>query len=170
MDIRDRIVELRRVEAADLIPHPRNWRRHPPEQVFALRGVLAQIGFADAAIGVERDAGVMLIDGHVRREEVDPNFEMPVLIVDLDDDEADLLLATLDPIGAMASPDAAVLQALLVDLEGQNEGVNKLLEDLSSDAAGRLAKDVPPDDFGVVDPDGFDLEHTCPRCGYGWSD
>ena len=38
MKIRDRIVELRRVKASELIPHPLNWRKHGPEQKAALKG------------------------------------------------------------------------------------------------------------------------------------
>jgi hypothetical protein len=30
--IRDRIRELRRVKTSELIPNPKNWRRHPKEQ------------------------------------------------------------------------------------------------------------------------------------------
>ena len=45
MQIRDRIVELRRVRAKDLIPHPRNWRTHPKRQQEALRGILAEVGY-----------------------------------------------------------------------------------------------------------------------------
>ena len=35
--IADRIVELRRVPAADLIPNPKNWRKHPRRQRTALQ-------------------------------------------------------------------------------------------------------------------------------------
>ena len=45
---RDRIVELRRVPARELIANPRNWRRHPARQAAALRGVLEEVGYADA--------------------------------------------------------------------------------------------------------------------------
>jgi hypothetical protein len=41
--IRDRIVELQRVAARDLVPNPKNWRRHPARQAAALRGVLQEI-------------------------------------------------------------------------------------------------------------------------------
>ena len=30
--LRDRVVELRRVKASELLPDPRNWRRHPQAQ------------------------------------------------------------------------------------------------------------------------------------------
>jgi hypothetical protein len=30
------------------VPNPRNWRTHPKVQADALRGLLAEIGYADA--------------------------------------------------------------------------------------------------------------------------
>ncbi|KKK79102.1 hypothetical protein LCGC14_2836880, partial [marine sediment metagenome] len=63
---RDRVRELRRVPASELLANPRNWRRHPGAQVAALRGVLAEIGFADAMIARETPEGLELIDGHLR--------------------------------------------------------------------------------------------------------
>ena len=69
MHIRDRIIELRRVRASELRPHPRNWRQHPPRQRDALRGVLAEVGYADALLARELpDGTLMLIDGHLRAE------------------------------------------------------------------------------------------------------
>ena len=49
-DFRDRIKELRRVAASELVPNPRNWRRHPARQAAALRGVLEEVGYADALV------------------------------------------------------------------------------------------------------------------------
>lgn len=42
--IRDRIRELRRVRAGDLLPNPKNWRTHPKAQREALQGLLAEPG------------------------------------------------------------------------------------------------------------------------------
>lgn len=42
--IRDRIIELVRVRASELVDNPANWRRHPEHQRTALRGVLREIG------------------------------------------------------------------------------------------------------------------------------
>ena len=36
LQIRDRIKDLRRVRAGDLVPNPKNWRRHPRAQANAL--------------------------------------------------------------------------------------------------------------------------------------
>ena len=82
MRIRDRIKELRRVPAKDLIPHPRNWRVHPQAQQDALRGILAEVGYADALLVRETEQGLQLIDGHLRAETT-PDQEVPVLVLDV---------------------------------------------------------------------------------------
>jgi len=64
--IRDRIKELRRVRAADPVPNPKNWRRHPKAQADALRGLLAEIGYADALLArasVDRNEPGILVAG-----------------------------------------------------------------------------------------------------------
>jgi hypothetical protein len=38
MKIRDRVKSLVRVRAGDLLPNPKNWRKHPKAQADALRG------------------------------------------------------------------------------------------------------------------------------------
>jgi hypothetical protein len=73
IQIRDRIKELRRVRGRELLPHPKNWRRHPQAQVVALRGLLDEIGYADAVLARELpDGRLMLIDGHLRKETTPP--------------------------------------------------------------------------------------------------
>ena len=45
--IRDRIKELRRVPARELVPHAKNWRTHPEPQKAAMRAVLDEVGWAE---------------------------------------------------------------------------------------------------------------------------
>ena len=80
--IRDRVIELRKVPASDLIENPRNWRKHPPSQRSAMAGALNEIGLADAVIARETPEGLQLIDGHLRQE-VMGDALVPVLVVDL---------------------------------------------------------------------------------------
>ena len=127
MQIRDRIKELRRVKASDLIPNPKNWRTHPVEQQDALRGVLADVGYADALLARETAEGLMLVDGHLRAETT-PDAEVPVLVLDIDEAEADLMLATLDPLAAMAGRDEDRLGELLATVTSDNDTVNALLQ------------------------------------------
>ena len=121
--IRDRVRELRRVRGADLVPHPRNWRTHPEPQRLALRGVLAEIGYADALLARElADGRLQLIDGHLRAEAT-PDTLVPVLVLDLNEAEAEQLLLTLDPLASLAGTDTAMLDELLASVQFQHEEI-----------------------------------------------
>jgi DNA modification methylase len=144
--IRDRIVELRRVRAADLHPNPRNWRTHPKAQQEALRGVLAEIGYADALLARETSEGLQIIDGHLRAETT-PDAEVPVLVLDVTEEEADKLLVSLDPLAAMAEGDAESLRTLLAQVETDSDAVRKMLDGLAKEY-GAQPGPKPLDDPG----------------------
>lgn len=130
MQIRDRIKELRRVPASQLRPNPKNWRTHPQEQADALRGVLAEVGIADACIAREMpDGSLMLLDGHLRTETLGSEL-VPVLVLDVNEEEADKILATLDPLTGMAGLDNSKLQSLLDGLKFENEAIREMLDSL----------------------------------------
>lgn len=130
MKIRDRIKSLRRVKASDLIANPRNWRTHPQEQQDALRGVLAEVGYADALLVREAPEGLVLIDGHLRAG-LDPEAKVPVLVLDVTAEEADKIMLTLDPLAAMAEADQQRLGELLHDVQVESEAVQALLDGLA---------------------------------------
>ena len=133
MKIRDRIRELRRVPASDLRPNPKNWRTHPEAQANALRGLLSEVGMADAVLARElEDGSLMLIDGHLRAETIGEE-EVPVLVLDVNEAEADKILATLDPLAAMAEADAAKLDAILREVDTGSPDVQQLLADLAEE-------------------------------------
>lgn len=132
MQIRDRIKELRRVPAADLRPNPKNWRKHPGAQRDALKGVLDEIGIANAMIARPlEDGSLMLIDGHLRKDALGQEL-VPVLVLDVDEQEADKLLATLDPLAALATADAMQLDSLLREVQTGNAAVQQMLADLAT--------------------------------------
>src|ERR1700726_2224029 len=127
MHIRDRIKELRRVRAKDLVPNPNNWRTHPKAQAAALSGILAEVGYADALLARELpDGRLQLVDGHLRAETT-PGAMVPVLVLDVTEDEADKILLTLDPLAAMAEADADRVKALLGSVQPDND-VDKAAE------------------------------------------
>jgi DNA modification methylase len=151
--IRDRIKELRRVKANELIPNPANWRTHPKSQMDSIRGVLAEVGFAGAELAYETDRGLMLIDGHARAE-IAGDAEIPVLILDVNEAEAKKILATFDPIGAMADADAVKLDSLLREVETGNQALADMLTALAeesgildglNEAIGEVVEDEVPE-------------------------
>lgn len=126
MEIRNRIKELRMVKASDILANPKNWRKHSATQAKVLQNMLGEIGYADALIAYETDEGLMLIDGHLRAETT-PELDVPVLVTDLDEAEADKLLATLDPISSMAVSDKNALNVLMDSIKNQNETFRNVL-------------------------------------------
>jgi DNA modification methylase len=143
IEIRDRIRELRRVRARDLAPNPKNWRRHPKAQADALRGLLAEVGYADALLVRElSDGRLMLIDGHLRAETT-PDSEVPVLVLDVTAEEADKILLTLDPLAAMAEADSERIGRLLETVRTDNQAVEELLR---STAGEQVWASIHPED------------------------
>jgi hypothetical protein len=127
VQIRDRIRELRRVRADSLLRNPKNWRRHPESQAATLGGLLTEIGYANALLVRElNDGRLMLIDGHLRAETT-PRASVPVLVLDVNEEEADKILATADPLAAMAETDVEQFKALLETVRTDNSAINELL-------------------------------------------
>lgn len=130
--IRDRITELRRVKASDLLANPRNWRKHPAGQASALSAVLHEVGYADALLARETPQGLELIDGHLRQK-LTPDQEVPVLVLDVTEDEANKILLTLDPLATLAESDKQNLDLLLRDVTTGDAALQEMLSDLAKD-------------------------------------
>ena len=105
---------MREVKAKDLMANPLNFREHPDDQKAALRGILQEVGIADVAVAYEREGELVLIDGHLRKGEVDQNQLIPTVILDVTEDEANKLLAAHDAIGSMATLDRAKVSSIAV--------------------------------------------------------
>lgn len=148
--LRDRIKELRRVKASELRDNTKNWRRHPDEQRGAMDSMLTKIGFTGALIAREKDGGLELLDGHLRKQVAGEDL-VPVLIVDLTDAEADLMLATYDPLSDLAQMDAEALRKLLESTDEVDEDafLRKLMSDISDEVAVESGKGKPAEVEGM---------------------
>jgi hypothetical protein len=130
-NFRDRIVELRRIKAGELRAHAKNWRLHPEGQRSALTAMLADIGFVGALIARQVDGHLELLDGHLRAD-LAADSEVPVLVVDLTDDEAAKVLATYDPLSALAVTNAEALADLLKGVElDEHAELRRMIADLT---------------------------------------
>lgn len=126
----NRIIGAGTEDPEKLIPHPKNWRKHPKGQAQALEGAIEEIGWIQDIIINQRTG--RMIDGHLRAELAIKNKEksVPVKYVDLSEEEEEKALLTLDPISMMAEADKDRLSALLQSITSDNEKVNQLLEDI----------------------------------------
>jgi DNA modification methylase len=146
--IRNRIQELRFVQANELIPNPKNWRQHSQFQQDVLRGLFNEIGYADALLVRKLpDGRLQLIDGHLRAATT-PDQIVPVLILDLSEEEAEKLLLTLDPLAGLADADPDRVRDLLATVTTGDADVQQLLMMIAEKASCEQ-----PDPGTLIDPE-----------------
>lgn len=129
---RSRIVGEEDEDPTQLLASPLNARIHPQTQEQALIGMLDQVGWVQRVIVSKRTGHVL--DGHLRVAAAISRGEpaVPVLYVDVDDAEEKLILATMDPLSAMAGYDAEVLDQLLEHAQTDSAPLQSLLDDLAA--------------------------------------
>ena len=128
---RSRITGSGTLKVAEAKPHELNFRLHPAGQSQALAASLDNVGWVQQVV-VNTTTG-NLLDGHLRVELAAQRgeAELPCLFVELSEDEERLVLASLDPIAAMATADRAKLQELLASIQSEDEAVRGLLESIA---------------------------------------
>ena len=164
MTPRNRVVGIKSFKAKDIRRNPKNWRLHPESQKAAMRAVFDEIGIIDLPIVRMKDGEPWLIDGHLRTDIMDPDADVQCLVVDLDDAEADMALATFDPLSGMAETDNASLKALMASLDATGD-LRSILDTIGADYG------VKPPAFVAVDEDTQPRldqvkSKMCPECGY----
>lgn len=128
-----------------LLANPYNWRIHPKAQQDAMESMLDDVGWVQNIIVNQRTGHV--VDGHLRvavaisREQ----NEVPVLYVDLDEDEEKRVLAALDPLGDMAVTDIDKINELLDDVSMSDE-LGAMLKEVSTDWRGYMNEDQSEQD------------------------
>jgi hypothetical protein len=120
-------LRLEWIEAGSLTENPLNWRRHSPEQLQSIRDLLndPDIGWAGACLYNERTK--RLVDGHARKTVADPKTPVPVLVGNWSEEAEKKILATLDPVCAMAQGDADAYAALVENINAESLWVRDLL-------------------------------------------
>jgi hypothetical protein len=137
---RERIVEMRRVRAGDIEPHPQNPRTHSGAQMGAVTGMLVEVGkfrpliaFPADGLGPAGDFNrLMYADGHCR-EKINPDEIWTVCVTDLTRAEADKALFA-DATGEMAGYDPVNLDALMREVETGCEELAGMLTELAGEA------------------------------------
>ncbi len=129
----------------------------------ALKGVLAEVGWAGALLYNERTH--RLIDGHARKQAAEKGQKVPVLVGAWDEADERKILATLDPLSAMATADQAALLALLESVRFEDKAVTELLQALAADDRSPMPDFQPDPDAsqGRLDQK---APITCPACGH----
>jgi hypothetical protein len=137
-NIRDRIKRFERVPAGRILPNPKNPRVHTSAQRAVVRDLLKQVGMADVLLVRAAAADkYMLVDGHLRRELFGRNELVPVVVLDLNDEEADLVTLTLDSSAGMAEWNESLCQALMATMSTSTDAIEGLLQRVMGEAASQ---------------------------------
>lgn len=154
MQIKDRVKKLIRVKASDIKENPFNFRLHNDKQKEAIRGILSEVGVAGAVIAREMEDGTLiLIDGHLRRKEFGDQ-KIPVLVLDVTEDEANLLLASFDPIGSLGVVDKEAFGKLAKKLDTpDNEALANLWSELGAGSKELDPKNLKIENLEDIDDD-----------------
>ena len=125
---KNRIVEQKQMNPHDLKENPKNWRRHPKVQAEGLDAVLSEVGWVQSVI-LNRTTG-HLIDGHLRIELAirSNESEVPVNIVELSQEEEDAILASFDPLSAMAQTNHEALRDLISNITTTSPALKDLID------------------------------------------
>lgn len=133
----NRIVGTSEEDPRTLIPNLKNWRKHPKAQADALAKVLDRVGIV-AKVMVNDRTGHM-VDGHLRVKLAIARGQalVPVDHIDVDEREEALILATLDPVGAMAEADRAMLAETIAAAQDGTDATAALLAEVAAIYARR---------------------------------
>ena len=159
------------IDPSSALDNPMNWRTHPEAQTEAVRHLIFEeggVGWAGAGLINERkvedgwseeEAFPTLIDGHDRKEvAVEEGGAMPFLVGSWGPDKERVILATLDPVGAMATINYDAQLGLLELIVSDNDVVNTLIDRMRETA--EIMAELGNETFSVNLPagDGTKLE------------
>lgn len=102
----------------NLNPHPLNYRKHGDRQRRAFNETLEKAGWLDALV-VNRKTNNVL-DGHLRQDESDearPGEKVPVLWVEIPEEEEAAAIGIMNKIRAMATEDESLEEKLAMEIE-----------------------------------------------------
>lgn len=141
-------LRLEYLDPKSLASNELNWKKHTQRQHQALDATLDANGWAGALLYNERTK--KLIDGHGRKDRAIKRGEklVPVLVGSWTEEQEKQLLATLDPIGAMAQTNSAALSSLLASTQ---KTVNAIKDKHSRDVLTKLNTDLSKYSQSVTD-------------------
>jgi len=148
---RNRIVGEGEEAPDQLLANPRQWKIHPYTQQESMAAVLEHVGWIQRVV-VNRITG-SVIDGHMRVGMAISAGEpsIPVVYVELSQEEEEAAIATFDQLTGMAGTDKEMLGELLFDVAQRESDETPLGQFVASLANGKTKRS--------------EKELECPECG-----
>jgi ParB-like chromosome segregation protein Spo0J len=188
---------------SELKPHPRNYRKHPKEQ---LKHIVQSIkeNKIYRNIVIAKDNTILAGHGVIEGLQMLEATEAPCIRLDIDFDSPEALkvLAGDNEIANLANDNSFLLAELLKEVSDKTDNLigtgytDSTLEDLldsltkssedgetdyqegeyqgnggnGNETEGNYGNESPEGSTSEIDPDSFNLAHTCPKCGFEFND
>lgn len=127
---KNRIIEYGEKPADQFLAHPKNARMHPLYQRETMKAALDTVGFVAPVLEA---ASGYLVDGHERIWQAlqNGNALVPYVKLDITEEEEAYVLATFDPLTALANYDAELLDGLLQEVNSDSPAIQRMLAELA---------------------------------------
>lgn len=165
-DWKNRIVREALEEPEQLLANPYNNKIHTMVQQDATTALLETVGWVQRVLVNANTQHV--VDGHMRILLAIKHHQkqIPVTYLDLTEDEEQLILLTLDPIGQMAAYDRNLTAQLMEQVSTDNAILQGVMNGIAEQ--NQIIAPEAPEDFGEYGDD-IETEYCCPKCQYRWS-
>lgn len=158
-------------DVTELVPNPRNPKRHPERQLEILARVIRHQGWRSPVVVSDRSGFIVAGHGRYEAAKLLGLKQVPVNLqhFETEADEHAHMLAD-NRIAELAETDEPELKALLIELKATNFDLGLAgltlteIDELNKSLAGA----TPPPDFDKAD-ETIHTEHECPKCGFKFS-
>ena len=165
--------EYKQVQVSELIPYARNSRTHSDEQVSKIAASIKEFGFLNPVI-TDGDNGIVAGHGRVMAaQRIGMEYVPTVEASHLTEAQKRAYVIADNRLALDAGWDDEMLRVEFADLEA--DGFDLELTGFTMDEIGALEPDdpEPEEESGKtmeIDPDNYELGHTCPKCGFEFDD
>ncbi len=161
--------QIERVAIDALIPYARNSRTHSDAQVAQIAASIREFGFTNPVL-IDGTGGIIAGHGRVMAARKLGMVEVPCLrLSHLTDTQKRAYIIADNKLALNAGWDAEMLQIELADLHEADFDMDLLGFDAAELSLAMGFEDqlaAPESSAKEIDPDDYQMGHTCPKCGF----
>lgn len=131
--LKSRIAKYGQASPFSLVDNSANYRKHPTAQRRALESTISEVGYVQPVlVNIHNNH---IVDGHLRVEIAREHAvtQIPVVYLDITEDEELYLLSTIDPITNMATIDQKLFDDLLGVISSESQIINDMWESMQNE-------------------------------------
>jgi ParB-like chromosome segregation protein Spo0J len=162
-------MKIETLKTADLIPYARNSRTHSDGQVAQIAGSIREFGFTNPVL-IDAENGIIAGHGRVMAAGKLGLDEVPCIRLDhLTETQRRAYIIADNKLALNSGWDEEMLGLELADLREADFDLGLLgfdADEIEAALNPPEQDDEPDSSTQEIDPDGFEMECRCPKCGF----